>query len=139
MRPTASMMSTSDSGIVSSSSLPASIFEKSRMSSRIRNNENDDSLMVSVMRNCEVLSWVLRSKSIVPIMPFIGVRISWLMVARKVDLASLAFSAVSLAVSNASVRSLMRVSTSCFKVLMFCSETVSASSDCSILRKSWLI
>ena len=50
-------------------------------------------------------SRVWRSTSIMPITPFIGVRISWLMVATKADLARLASSAPSRACSSSAVRS----------------------------------
>ena len=61
------------------------------------------------------------SSSSVPSTPYSGVRISWLMVARKVDLASLALSASRLAwasVRSISARALMSAKahrmTSCF-------------------------
>ncbi len=49
------------------------------------------------------------SRSARPITPFIGVRISWLMVARKADLARSAANAVSLAASSSLSASLYAV------------------------------
>ena len=43
------------------------------------------------------------STSIMPMTPFMGVRISWLMVARKADLARLASSAPTLATSSSRI------------------------------------
>ena len=47
-----------------------------------------------------------------PIIPFMGVRISWLMLARNSLLARLAVSAASVAVSSCEVRSATRLSSS---------------------------
>ena len=77
--------------------------------------------MRSTWRFCSSLSGVMASTSSVPSTPYRGVRISWLIVARKVDLASLALSACSLArarVRSISARALMSAkahsTTSCF-------------------------
>ncbi|MPN50942.1 hypothetical protein SDC9_198582 [bioreactor metagenome] len=77
--------------------VPDSILEKSRRSLR-------------TTRRCRALSWIIparfrwdesrgvsRSSSDIPRTPFMGVRISWLMLATNSDLAALALSASSLA------------------------------------------
>src|ERR1035441_9338083 len=74
----------------SRSSLPASIFEKSRMSFRtfIR-DAAQDLAMVSSSR-CSGWRSPVSASSTIPRMPFIGVRISWLIFARNSLLARLA-------------------------------------------------
>ena len=49
---------------------------------------------------CRGVSSVSRASSVMPMMPFIGVRISWLMLARNSLLARLAASAASLAICS---------------------------------------
>ena len=85
----------SENGASSSSMRPASILEKSRTSSMMRISVAADPLTVLTMRFWRSVSASRASSSAVPTTPFIGVRISWLMVARKVDLAWLAASASS--------------------------------------------
>ncbi len=53
--------------------------------------------ITSVNSRCSSVSGVSSSRLVMPITPFMGVRISWLMVARNADLASAACSASSLA------------------------------------------
>jgi len=79
----------------SSSSLPASIFEKSRMSSMIPSNAFPDVLALCAYSSCTGVSLVLSKRSVKPITPLSGVRISWLMLARNSDLVLFAFSALS--------------------------------------------
>jgi hypothetical protein len=55
------------------------------------------------------LSSVSRVRSVIPMMPFIGVRISWLMFARNSLLARLALSAALRAASSSSARRARRV------------------------------
>ncbi len=69
--------------IVSRSNLPASILEKSRMSFNSRISESAEALTVSRYSRCCGSSFVLSTSSVMPRMPFIGMRISWLMFARK--------------------------------------------------------
>src|SRR5260370_891504 len=57
------------------SSLPASILLKSRMSFRIVNNESADVLTVCKYSRCSALNSVSRANSVMPRMPFMGVRI----------------------------------------------------------------
>ena len=79
------------------SSLLASIFEKSRMSSMIRIRLLPDSRITRTVERCEASSEVRLSISSMPSSPFMGVRIWWLMVARKALFASLAALACSVA------------------------------------------
>ena len=76
---------------------PASIFEKSRMSLMTASSAPAERCAVSARRRCSVLSGVASSSSVMPSTPFMGVRTSWLMLARNVDLARLASSATSCA------------------------------------------
>ena len=68
--------------------------------------------IVSVTSRCEASSGVADSSSAMPITPFIGVRISWLMLARNWLLARLAASARAVAPASAAVRSRTRSSSS---------------------------
>jgi len=94
-----------ENAVVSSSSPPASIFEKSSTSSIMRSNACAESRIVATSGSWSSPSPCRSSISIMPSTPFIGVRISWLIVARNVDFASLAASASARAASAASVRS----------------------------------
>ena len=85
-------------------SWPASILEKSRISLRMPSR-----LSAELRTACRSLRWSgSRSRSsasrFIPMMAFMGVRISWLMLARKVLFAWLAASAASLAASRSRVR-----------------------------------
>ena len=100
-------------GILSISSLPASILEKSRMSLRMCSKANDESFTVPSMRRCSAPNSVCCKMSTMPTMPLSGVRISWLMLAKNSDLARLAEFAVSLAERKASSASLRSVMSSC--------------------------
>ena len=75
----------------SSSSLPASIFEKSRMSLMIASSDVGRRRAPSAgSRAARRRASVSSSRSVMPMMPFIGVRISWLMLARNSLFARLA-------------------------------------------------
>ena len=76
--------------IGASSSLPASIFEKSRMSLMISSSDSPERYTACAKRRWRSSSAVPSSSSVMPRMPFIGVRISWLMLARNWLLAWLA-------------------------------------------------
>ena len=65
------------------SSLPASIFEKSRMSLMIVSSDSPLSRMVSRCRAGRRTASCPAAALLMPITPFIGVRIPWLMVARE--------------------------------------------------------
>ena len=82
-------------GSRSSSSLPASIFEKSRMSSITRSSASPLDRTTSANSRCSGVSSVPSSRPVIPITAFIGVRISWLIVARKALFARVAASASS--------------------------------------------
>ena len=82
-------------GSILSVSLPASIFDRSKTWFRIpRRDSAEECALLS-----KVFSFVgrglLSNNSCTPKMAFMGVRISWLMVARKADFAAFAFSACS--------------------------------------------
>ena len=81
------------SSTVSSSSLPASILEKSSTSLMIANRFLPELCTVSAYLRWTLESPVSSSNSVMPSTPFIGVRISWLMRARKELLAWFAASA----------------------------------------------
>jgi hypothetical protein len=87
-----SMQDARSNGCGSRSIRPASILEKSRMSLMIASSASPlpDRLGVLALLALESVS---SSSPLMPMIAFIGVRISWLMVARKVLLASLALSA----------------------------------------------
>ena len=70
------------------SSLPTSIFEKSRISSISVRSEPLDSRAADSMSRWSKLSLLYESSSSMPMIAFIGVRISWLMVATKALFAS---------------------------------------------------
>jgi hypothetical protein len=91
-------------GRFSISNWPASIFEKSSTSSTMASNAYADSRTVFTMSRWFGRRRLSSSTSIMPMTPFIGVRISWLIIARKDDLARLACSASSRARSSSSVR-----------------------------------
>ena len=76
---------------------PASIFEKSSKS--LINANKWSAHVLTVVKNscCSASSLVSSARSVMPMMPFIGVRISWLMLARNRLLVSLASSADSFA------------------------------------------
>ena len=78
-------------------SLPASIFEKSRMSLMRVSSDSPDAWTMSRYSRCSLRELGVEHSSVMPMMPFIGVRISWLMLARNSLLARLAASAASLA------------------------------------------
>ena len=86
-----------------SSSLPASIFEKSRMSLMMWSSASAEVLTISRYWRCSGGCGASSSSSVIPSTPFIGVRISWLMLATNSLLARLAFSAAVLASRSAAV------------------------------------
>ena len=88
------------SGPSLSSSLPASILEWSRMAAIRSSMALPDWCATSAKRRCSLDKCPCLISSTMPSTPFIGVRSSWLMLARKRDLAMLAASATSFAVSN---------------------------------------
>ena len=99
-----------EAGAYDSVSLPASILEWSRTSLRIAMSDDpDEAAVLTRPRWCRSRT-ECRSRSRAPRTPFIGVRISWLMVARNCDLAWLAASAASLATcSDATAASATRL------------------------------
>ncbi|MCY1453851.1 hypothetical protein D9M71_708720 [compost metagenome] len=82
-------------GMFSSSSEPRSMREKSRMSLITLSRCSVDSVARAVYSLCSLFCSVVSSSCSMPSTPFIGVRSSWLIIARKSDLARLAFSASS--------------------------------------------
>ena len=81
----------------SNSSLPASILEKSRISLIRVSKESAEIFTMVRYSRCSELSSVSRARSVMPMIPFMGVRSSWLMLARNSLLARLAASAADLA------------------------------------------
>ena len=80
--------------IASKSIFPASIFEKSRMSLMRKRKASVEIITASRYSRCSGVSSVSRASSVIPIIPFRGVRISWLILARNSLLARLAASAI---------------------------------------------
>ena len=96
--------------MVSISSFPASILERSRISFISESRDLAASCNRVIWLRCCSVRLLSSNRSAKPITPFIGVRISWLMLARKADLVRLAASAVLRAcsrLSSASLRSVM--------------------------------
>jgi len=91
---TSSMVSRRSNSSASSTSLPASILEKSSTASMTTRSDSPDRWMIDTRRRCLSSSAVFSSSSAVGSTPFMGVRISWLMVARKRDFAWVASSAM---------------------------------------------
>ena len=85
--------SLSSKGISSSSSRPASILEKSRISLITDKSEKEAALTTSRSSRWSGLNWVSSTSSVKPVMEFKGVRISWLILARNSLLERLAASA----------------------------------------------
>ncbi len=83
--------------ITSKSILPASIFEKSRMSLMMVSRLSAEDRTVSAYSLCSSSRSVSSSSPVMPMTPFMGVRISWDMFARNSDFARLASSAASFA------------------------------------------
>ena len=104
MASASSTASTRLKSVDSSARWPDSIFEKSRMSLITPNRWRPEACTASAQARwcgCRGLSI---SSSFMPSTPFMGVRISWLMVARNCDFAWLASSACSLAARSSAVR-----------------------------------
>ncbi len=93
---------------LSSSTMPASILEKSRMSLMSASSDSAEFCAASRYSRCSSSSGVSSARSSMPSTPFMGVRISWLMEAKNSLLALSAASAASLATRSS--RSMRRVS-----------------------------
>ena len=113
----------SENGAVTSCSLPASILEKSRISSISASKDFADWLIARVYDCCSSLRLVSCNRLAIPRMPFIGVRISWLIAARKRDFARLAASAW----SRASRSSASRLSASVTSRPTYCVSLLSSA------------
>ena len=68
----------------------------------IRSKDSEDDFTIPTYSRCSASNVVSNNRSVMPITPFMGVRISWLILAKKSDLARLAASADSLALRNSS-------------------------------------
>ncbi len=99
-----SATSSSENGRFSSAMRPASMREKSRISLMISSSDLPEISIVCAKRRCESSSLLASNSSVMPSTPFIGVRISWLIVARKRVLASDAASARSFSMRSSAVR-----------------------------------
>ena len=97
LRQAAATVARSASGSRSSVSLPASILEKSRMSLRMASSDSADCCTMCRYWRCTGCSGVPSTSCVRPMMPFMGVRTSWLMLATNSLLARLACSAASVA------------------------------------------
>ena len=86
---------TRSKSIHSMDNLPASIFEKSRMSLMTVRSESPDRRTISAYSRCSAESFVSSNRLVMPTMPFMGVRISWLILATNSDLSLDASSAAS--------------------------------------------
>ena len=103
-RSSVSTSATSAAGSIhdgSRSSRPASIFDRSRMSLMISSSACADSRARSTLARCGCVSDSSRTRSSMPMIPFMGVRISWLMLARNSDFRREACSACSRALTIA--------------------------------------
>ena len=96
--------SRSRNGAASIGSLPASRFEKSSTLLRIASRLSADALAVSRNSRCSSSRSVIKASSVMPMMWFIGVRISCEMLARNWLFSRLASSASSLARASSIVR-----------------------------------
>ena len=85
MSKTPSNNSINSMGSYTTSSLPASILEKSKISLIIDSNDSALDFTVSVKSFCSADNEVSNNKPVMPITPFIGVRISWLILAKNSD------------------------------------------------------
>jgi hypothetical protein len=89
-----SMHARRSKGCLSSSRRPASILEKSRMSLMMPSSDSPLERMMVANSRWRGERSVSSSRPLMPITAFIGVRISWLIVARNDPLAALASSAM---------------------------------------------
>ncbi len=122
IRRASATVSRSPNSIASSSSLRASIFEKSRMSLITESRESAASFTEPMSSRWCVVRRVLRARSVMPITAFIGVRISWLMLARNCPFAAVASSARRLATSSSRTSCVSRAA------LSICARSASSSS-----------
>ena len=90
--------------VCSSARRPASIFDKSRMSLMMESRCRAASLILLSRSPCSIVGDARCNRWVRPRMAFIGVRISWLMLARNALFARLALSAAALATSSSMVR-----------------------------------
>ncbi len=98
----------------SSSMRPASTFDTSRMSLRITSSASADWFAVFTNSRCRGVSRVCSASAVMPITAFIGVRISWLMLARNSPLATVAASARRRATSSSrTIRARRSVDSAC--------------------------
>src|SRR5688572_6987134 len=92
--------SVSENRVCSSSSCEASTLDRSRMSLTRCSRLSPARRKICTYLSCSAEREVFASRSAMPMIAFIGVRISWLMLARKSDLVWLALSAAALACCN---------------------------------------
>ena len=102
MRPTSSITPARSSSDSSISIFPASIFEKSKMSLMITNRLSAETFTPEASSACSLLRSVWSRSSVSPMTPFIGVRISWLIVETNCDLVRDATKAASRAATRSS-------------------------------------
>ena len=121
--PSSSITSLGENSRLSMLILPASILDTSRMSLRIVSSDSELWRIVCAYSRWMSSKGVSKRRPVMPITPFIGVRTSWLTLARNADLAWLAASATSLAILRSS-SIWCRSSISCSRA-RFCSKNES--------------
>ena len=117
-------------GASSKLSFPASILEKSRRSLISLSSDDDSSLRILTMSAWRESRAVSSSRLAMPIIPFRGVRISWLTLARKVSLALMASARLR---SDSSSRSIFLLS-SLFRPRITVYSSAFWSSPAAVLR-----
>ena len=121
-----------------SSSLSASIFDRSRMSPTICSSDRAEPSAVATIWRCEGLSSLRASTSSMPVTPIIGVRSSWLIAARNVDFARLACSAASRATTaSCSARSRAAMSDSIAAAISLNEPATRSRSDTERMSTRW--
>ncbi len=127
--------STISKGIASSSSLPASILERSRTSFRIASSRSPDLRTTSSRSRWRSDNSSLAMAWVMPRTPFKGVRISWLILAMNWDLAWLAASAAARA-ARADAR--LRVSRIAILLRSLSAVVAGTAQAKTAIRKSWV-
>ena len=114
------------SGSSSTCILPDSMREKSRMSLIMCSSDWAELITSERYSRCSAVSGVSRQSCVMPRMPFIGVRISWLILARKALFASFA--------SRASFAASMASSSAALRWVISCKVPITRSACCCMLR-----
>ena len=130
-----SMLFLTSKGWTSSSILPLSIFEKSRISLMIAKSASPLLLMISIWSRCSLFRSVPRRIPVRPMTAFRGVLISWLILAKNSDFALVAASAASLdLLRSSSIFFRSKISSSSFRFAAFSIAVLSIT----LLSRCWL-